>query len=74
MKPKLKAPTSKLLKLEHKRVLPNYAFKFNLRRYIKRAAEDRIAADGGAGHTIDHCSPSHPTRIESTCLDGDLRV
>jgi hypothetical protein len=36
IKPKLKPPgtTSKRLKLEHENLLPNFDFKFNLRRYI----------------------------------------
>jgi len=33
MKPTLKAPESKRLKLEHEKTLSNFAFKFNLRRY-----------------------------------------
>ena len=33
MKPTLKAPESKRLKLEHEKTLPNFGFKFNLRRY-----------------------------------------
>ncbi len=37
MKPTLKAPKSKLLKLENEKVLSNYAFEFNLRRYNKGA-------------------------------------
>jgi hypothetical protein len=33
MKPTLKAPKSKLLNLEHEKVLSKCGFKFNLRRY-----------------------------------------
>ena len=33
MKPTFKVPKSKLLKLEHEKVLSGYAFKFILRRY-----------------------------------------
>ena len=33
IKPTLKAPKSKLLKLEHEKVLSNYAFKLKFRRY-----------------------------------------
>jgi hypothetical protein len=33
MKPMLKAPISKRLKLEHDKLLSNFAFKFDLRRY-----------------------------------------
>jgi hypothetical protein len=36
MKPTLRAPKFKLLKLEHEEVLSNHAFKFNLRRYSQR--------------------------------------
>jgi len=35
MRPRLKAPESKLLKLEHEKTLSNFAFKFKLRRYNK---------------------------------------
>jgi len=35
MKPKLKAPESKLLKLEHDILLSNSAFNFSLCRYIE---------------------------------------
>jgi hypothetical protein len=35
MKPKVKPPGTKHLKLEHERLLPNFAFHSNLRRYIK---------------------------------------
>jgi hypothetical protein len=35
MKPKLKAPETKRLKLEYDEVLSNIAFKFNLPRYTK---------------------------------------
>ena len=35
IKPTLKAPGIKLLKLEHEKLLSNLAFKFNLRRYGK---------------------------------------
>jgi hypothetical protein len=34
IKPTLKAPGSKRLKLEREKMLSYYAFKFNLRRYI----------------------------------------
>jgi len=33
IKPTLKAPGSKRLKLEHENLLSNFGFKFNLRRY-----------------------------------------
>jgi hypothetical protein len=35
MKPMLKALTSQCLKLEHDKLLSNFAFKLNLRRYIQ---------------------------------------
>jgi hypothetical protein len=35
MNPTLKPLRSKRLKLEHEKLLSNFAFKFNLRRYIK---------------------------------------
>jgi len=34
MKPTLKPPGSKRLKLYHEKLLSNFAFNFNLRRYI----------------------------------------
>jgi len=37
IKPTLKAPGIKLLKLKYDNPLSNFAFEFNLRRYIKRA-------------------------------------
>ena len=37
MKPTLKAPGSKRLKLEHEKLLSNFAFNFNLRRYTEVA-------------------------------------
>jgi hypothetical protein len=36
IKPTLKASKSKFLKLEHEKVLSDYAFNFNLRRYSMR--------------------------------------
>jgi len=39
MKPTLRPPISKLLKLEHEKVLSNCGFKFNLRRYTMGAAD-----------------------------------
>jgi hypothetical protein len=44
MKPTLKAPVSESLKLEYDEMLPNVAFRFNLRRY-------NLAATGGKWHT-----------------------
>jgi hypothetical protein len=35
MKPVLKRPGTKRLKLKHNRLLSSYAFNFNLRRYAK---------------------------------------
>jgi hypothetical protein len=47
MKPILKAPESKHLKLKHEKTLSNFAFKFNLRRFnqaVQRArAADQLA-------------------------------
>jgi len=36
IKPKLKPPGTKRLKLKHDELLWHFAFRFNLRRYIKR--------------------------------------
>jgi len=38
IEPTLKAPESKRSKLEHEKTLPNFGFKFELRRYIQVAA------------------------------------
>jgi len=40
IKPKLKAPGIKLLKLKYDKPLSDFAFKFNLRRYIMARAGD----------------------------------
>ena len=37
VKPTLKGPGSKRLKLEHEKTLPGFGFKINLRRYSKEA-------------------------------------
>jgi hypothetical protein len=54
IKPTLKAPGTKRLKLNYDELLSNFAFKFNLRRYdvggaqVPAAAHDpRAAAQGG---------------------------
>ena len=55
IKPTLKAPGSKRLKLEHEKLLSNFAFNFNLRRYtegipdkqIKMLSEDVPCAEVG---------------------------
>ena len=39
MKPTLKAPGTKRLKLKYDNLLSSFAFKFNLRRYTKDAAQ-----------------------------------
>ena len=53
MQPMLKAPGSKRLKLEHHNLLSNFAFKMNLRRYIKGPprcpASPRRACTSAAG-------------------------
>ena len=43
VKPTLKAPGIKLLKLECDKPLSNFAFKFNLRRYIKAIDREMLA-------------------------------
>ena len=48
MKPTLKPPESKRLKLEHEKVLSNFAFNFNLRRYTQPVRAGQILhARGG---------------------------
>jgi hypothetical protein len=47
IKPTLKAPGTKRLKLKFEKVLSNFAFKFNLRRYTKvNALAAAETADG----------------------------
>ena len=41
MKPTLKAPGSKRLKLEHEKLLSNVGFNFNLRRYTKETFDPK---------------------------------
>jgi hypothetical protein len=63
VKPMLKAPKSKLLKLHHRKVLSNRLFRFDLRRYsevaldaydLAEAAEAAAAANGsGAVATVN---------------------
>jgi hypothetical protein len=47
MKPTLKPPRSKRLKLEHEKPLSSVAFNFNLRRYMK-AVDIGIKQEAGA--------------------------
>jgi hypothetical protein len=46
MKPILKAPGTKLLKLKCDKLLSKFAFKFNLRRYTLAVIEDRFKSAG----------------------------
>ena len=65
-KPKLKPPGTKRLKLQYYNLLSNFGFKFNLRRYIKAAADAgdaNLTALGGAVQ-VD----SIKTRVE--CAPG----
>jgi hypothetical protein len=52
MKPTLKAPGSKRLKLKYDKMLSSFAFKFNLRRYTG-GAQDRACHMLGV-HVIQH--------------------
>ena len=47
IKPKLKAPKSRRLKLEHKKVLSNCAFNFNLHRYAAVRLRELHAHEAG---------------------------
>jgi len=49
IKPVLKAPASKLLKLEDEEMLSNLAFKFSLRRYTKGLLVYWVQLEGIAG-------------------------
>ena len=80
MKLTLKAPGAKRLKLKYDEPLSNFAFNFNLRRYtvaiffplfiIGMMPLRMLLEVGPAGH----CSPRHPTPLESSCpeLNGIL--
>jgi len=61
MKPTLKPPKSQLLKLEHEKVLSNYPFKFNIRRYIPCIAP--AAADGTRGRPVQ-VDPTIKTKLK----------
>ena len=67
IKPTLKAPGSKRLKLEHEKTLSNFAFKLNLRRYSMappRALKwypDRLA--GGVLRTSTITNSTNPVRV-----------
>jgi len=54
MKPKLKPPGTESLKLKCDDLLSNFAFKFNMRRYIKASPTPKPKAD-----------PLHPTPVHS---------
>jgi len=84
MKPTLKAPGTKRLKLEHDKLLSNFAFNFNLRRYtkVKRAqlvleknlfqlnpVFQRSIQEVG---TSRYCPPRHPTYIESLFIELNI--
>jgi len=45
IKPTLKAPASQRLKLEHAKLLSNFVFNFNLRRYIW-ITQDGLVGEG----------------------------
>jgi hypothetical protein len=47
IKPTLKAPGIKLFKLKYDKPLPNFAFKFNLRRYAMGVTPLATAATAG---------------------------
>jgi len=49
MKPMLKPPRSKRLRLEHEKVLSNFAFKFNLLRYSAALTARGVAHNRTAG-------------------------
>ena len=49
IKPKLKPPGTKRLKLEYDGLLSNFGFKFNLRRYNLAQAQMRSPNAGGIG-------------------------
>jgi len=56
IKPKLKPPGGKRLKLKCDVLLLNFAFKFNLRRYNKEIANGRLAMVGRCRLTLSNPS------------------
>ena len=69
IKPTLKAPGTERLKLKCDEPLSNFAFKFNLRRYLQQLAVDNIYPDTGSRKRIlRHLSmcdtDSHPDKVE----------
>ena len=67
MKPKLKPPGTKHLKLKFDILLSTSAFKFNLRRYTEAEAAAEAAAVAGAAHKLVKTSINafcHPSFLE----------
>jgi hypothetical protein len=62
IKPTLRAPGTKRLKLNCDVLLSTSAFKFNLRRYTEAC----IAAEVGAAR---HCPPRHPTHLRPSFIE-----
>jgi len=56
MKPMLKAPGTKRLKLYYDKPLSSVAFKFNLRRYTEAAASVAMLSEARPANTLTVCS------------------
>ena len=81
MKPVLKAPGSKHLKLNHNNLLTRFAFNFNLRRYTSAAASSPLASytaspdrDRFAASPSTRRPPASPRAAEMTCMVGRCRL
>jgi len=62
MEPTLKAPRTKRLKLQCEILVPSFAFKFNLRRYMKvvegfLSSVDRVVTMAHVATAVQHAKP-----------------
>jgi hypothetical protein len=73
IKPMLKAPGTKRLKLEYDKLLSSFAFNFNLRRYTTAAVREVAARHSAVG--VSSPEPDSPVAYERTVrVDGYLEV
>ena len=64
IKPKLKPPRTKRLKLDYDELLSNFAFKFNLRRYIKGFKSFDVSTLTWAFAHLGHRAPGLVTGLD----------
>jgi len=72
IKPPLKAPGAKALKLKYDKLRSNFALNFNLRPYTKAGNVDGIACLVELGAHADYESPSHKTALVAAVLAGTI--